>query len=130
MHPVNWLFFSRRYPCPSLERLPSSDGIEPLKLLFDRFSAHSLDLERLPSSGGIEPFKLLLYRTRRPRLERLPSSGGIEPVTLLLPEMYRFFILDKLPSSFGMEPLKFSENMNISVSSDNFPSSGDSVPDK
>ena len=79
---VRW---SRSCRSSSLARLPSSVGIEPVRLLL---RSHSLvRLVRLPSSGGIEPVSSLALSHSRSRLVRFPSQAGIEPVSSLLPSL-------------------------------------------
>ena len=84
-----------------LERFPSWDGIDPVRLLLLRCSC--MRLERFPSSSGIDPVRLLLLRFSIWRLERFPSWGGIDPVRLLLLSS-RDLRLERFPSWGGRVP--------------------------
>ena len=73
--PDSWLF--ARYNCCSVEIPPSSDGIDPVRLLLWRSSSRRL--RSCPSSGGIGPLRLLRLKYSCVRLDRFPSSRGKLP---------------------------------------------------
>ena len=95
---------SRLSPSNNLCRVeipPSSDGIDPVRLLPLRYSC--CRLARFPSSGGIGPVRLLLLSHSCKRLVRFPSSVGIGPVSLC-PLSHSAPRLVRFPSSGGRLP--------------------------
>ena len=89
-----------------VEISPSSDGIDPVRLLPLRYSC--VRLESCPSSGGIGPLRLLPLRCSCVRLESCPSSGGIDPWRLLLVTI-SCVRLESCPSSGGSVPFSGGE---------------------
>ena len=108
-----------------LDRLPSSFGIDPVRLLVLRYSW--VRLVRFPSSFGIGPVRLLMLRCSWVRLVRFPSSLGIDPVRLLPPSR-SCVRLDKFPSSLGIDPVRSLLRMSRCVRLDKFPNSVGRLP--
>ena len=68
-------FWSNKYSHRRLGRLPSVDGMVPVKSFWCR-SSHCR-LVRVPSQLGIEPVKSFLCMASKSRSVRLASSGGM-----------------------------------------------------
>ena len=66
-----------------LESCPSSDGIDPLRLLPARFSVEKVEVDMFPSSVGIGP-------VRPPELGRVGSPRGLVLSSLSVASADRF----------------------------------------
>ncbi|BAT84410.1 hypothetical protein VIGAN_04177100 [Vigna angularis var. angularis] len=83
--------------------------------------------DNFPSSTGRSPLRLLSKISRVLRLTQSPSSLGIDPVRWLEFKL-KFWRFMSLPTLEGMPPTRPLELRSRTLSSEQFPMSGEIVP--